>query len=298
MRSTAIVPVGTPARPSFAARSSTTAIPNCVPYDIFGTGPSAAVGQLTSTSSGSSRAGRRSRSPTSTSPAHSAKWACRRPGRTKASAINVGAEYRKESLDLNPDQEFQTGDLAGQGAPTLPVSGNFRVLEAFGEVQIPIIRHRSSRSFRSSRLPQVMVQAEQRPCVRYGHVQDRRRIRPDPRHPFPRFVQPGVRVRRILRNCLRRSSSALTAATTRARASRSRLPIMVVLRGPGRRLRYSGNPAGQYNGLLGRQPEPEPGKGDDQDGRRRASAAHDPEARVERRLLEHQPEERDPGLRR
>lgn len=55
--------------------------------------------------------------------------------------INVGTEYRKESLDLNPDQSFQTGDLAGQGAPTLPVAGAFRVLEVFGETQIPIVRH-------------------------------------------------------------------------------------------------------------------------------------------------------------
>jgi len=55
--------------------------------------------------------------------------------------VNVGAEYRKESLELNPDQSFQSGDLTGQGAPTLPVSGNFRVLELFAETQIPVIRH-------------------------------------------------------------------------------------------------------------------------------------------------------------
>ena len=55
--------------------------------------------------------------------------------------INVGAEYRKESLVLNPDQSFQTGDLTGQGAPTLPVNGNFRVIEFFGEAQIPIVQH-------------------------------------------------------------------------------------------------------------------------------------------------------------
>jgi outer membrane receptor protein involved in Fe transport len=55
--------------------------------------------------------------------------------------VNFGTEYRKESLTLNPDQEFQTGDLTGQGAPTLPVNGAFRVLEAFGEVEIPIVRH-------------------------------------------------------------------------------------------------------------------------------------------------------------
>ncbi len=55
--------------------------------------------------------------------------------------INVGTEYRKESLTLNPDQEFQTADLAGQGAPTLPINGDFRVLEVFGEAQIPIVKH-------------------------------------------------------------------------------------------------------------------------------------------------------------
>src|SRR4030095_6050341 len=52
----------------------------------------------------------------------------------------LGAEYRKEKLALNPDQSFQTGDLAGQGAPTLPVNGSFRVIEFFGEAQVPIVQ--------------------------------------------------------------------------------------------------------------------------------------------------------------
>ena len=47
--------------------------------------------------------------------------------------VNIGAEYRKEALELTSDAEFQAGDLAGQGAPTLPVSGSYRVLEGFGE---------------------------------------------------------------------------------------------------------------------------------------------------------------------
>lgn len=55
--------------------------------------------------------------------------------------VNVGAEYRKEKLVLNPDQEFQTGDLAGQGAPTLPVNGSFRVIEFFGEAQLPVVQN-------------------------------------------------------------------------------------------------------------------------------------------------------------
>lgn len=55
--------------------------------------------------------------------------------------LNVGVEYRKEALDFKVDQEFSSGDLAGQGGPTPPVSGHFDVREAFGELQVPIIEH-------------------------------------------------------------------------------------------------------------------------------------------------------------
>ena len=55
--------------------------------------------------------------------------------------MNAGLEYRREALELHPDALFQAGDLTGQGAPTLPINGNFRVWEAFAETQIPIIQH-------------------------------------------------------------------------------------------------------------------------------------------------------------
>ncbi|HWU92157.1 MAG TPA: TonB-dependent receptor [Sphingomicrobium sp.] len=55
--------------------------------------------------------------------------------------LNVGAEYRKEALDFKVDQEFSQGDLAGQGGPTPPVSGHFDVREIFGELQVPIVEH-------------------------------------------------------------------------------------------------------------------------------------------------------------
>ena len=47
-----------------------------------------------------------------------------------------------------------------------------------------------------------------------------------------------------------------------------------------------------------RQPEPDAGEGDDQDGRRRPPAAVHPEAGDHGRLLGHHAQERDPGLRR
>jgi outer membrane receptor protein involved in Fe transport len=55
--------------------------------------------------------------------------------------VNVGVEYRKETLELQTDNAFQTGDLTGQGAPTLPISGSFDVKEFFAEAQIPIIQN-------------------------------------------------------------------------------------------------------------------------------------------------------------
>ena len=54
-------------------------------------------------------------------------------------AVNFGIEHRTESADYQPDTEFQTGDLAGQGGATLPVTGSFSVSEAFAETRVPLI---------------------------------------------------------------------------------------------------------------------------------------------------------------
>jgi outer membrane receptor protein involved in Fe transport len=63
------------------------------------------------------------------------------PWSDRGVGLNVGAEYRKEALETQTDTEFQTGDLAGQGGPTIPVAGSFDVRELFGEVQVPIVSH-------------------------------------------------------------------------------------------------------------------------------------------------------------
>jgi len=63
------------------------------------------------------------------------------PWSDRGIGLNVGGEYRKEALKTEPDLQFQLGDGAGQGAPTLPVSGHFDVREAFAELQLPIVSH-------------------------------------------------------------------------------------------------------------------------------------------------------------
>ena len=78
---------------------------------------------------------------TPTSRSRAVNTASRRRGRRTASASTSAPSIARESLDFQVDNEFPTGDLAGQGGPTPPVNGQFDVRELFGEVQIPIVEH-------------------------------------------------------------------------------------------------------------------------------------------------------------
>ena len=60
-----------------------------------------------------------------------------------AVGVAFGAEYRRESLDLRVDQEFASGDLSGQGGPTLGNSGSFDVYELFGEARLPLMQNQA-----------------------------------------------------------------------------------------------------------------------------------------------------------
>jgi iron complex outermembrane receptor protein len=53
--------------------------------------------------------------------------------------VNFGAEYRDEKTNFTVDEAFRTGDLSGQGGATLPVFGRFDVSELFTEARLPLI---------------------------------------------------------------------------------------------------------------------------------------------------------------
>jgi iron complex outermembrane recepter protein len=134
-----VVPVGTPGSVTECRSVLDNSDPACVPYDIFGTPSQAAVnylnvfGVITGTTS--------EQVADANITGALGEMGVQTPWSDEGVGINAGVEYRKESLDLSPDQSFQTNDLAGQGSATLPVNGAFRVLEAFGEIQLPIVRH-------------------------------------------------------------------------------------------------------------------------------------------------------------
>jgi iron complex outermembrane receptor protein len=57
-----------------------------------------------------------------------------------ASGVKVafGAEYRRDALGSTTDAAFASGDGAGQGGPTIGLTGSVDVTDVFGELQIPL----------------------------------------------------------------------------------------------------------------------------------------------------------------
>lgn len=58
-------------------------------------------------------------------------------------AFAVGAEYRRDYLERNPDANFQSGDGAGQGGPTTPIQGSQDVYDVFFELDVPLIQEQN-----------------------------------------------------------------------------------------------------------------------------------------------------------
>ena len=134
-----LYPVGTPGTTVTCRSVLDGTDPNCVPYDFIG-GPSAAAinylnvfgvisGETTEQVANFNVTGQLG------------ELGVQFPWAENGVGINVGYEYRREYLNLDPDALFQANDLTGQGAATLPVNGKFKVNEVFGEIQIPIVQN-------------------------------------------------------------------------------------------------------------------------------------------------------------
>ena len=61
------------------------------------------------------------------------------PAAQNGIGVAFGIERRTERLELETDAEFATGDLAGQGGPTIGLGGGYTTKEIFGEVRAPLI---------------------------------------------------------------------------------------------------------------------------------------------------------------
>ncbi len=54
--------------------------------------------------------------------------------------VVLGAEYREETLDYDPDEVYSKGLRAGSGGRTPPIKGSFNVMEIFTEALVPLVQ--------------------------------------------------------------------------------------------------------------------------------------------------------------
>ncbi|HEX7849433.1 MAG TPA: TonB-dependent receptor [Sphingomonas sp.] len=115
--------------------------PNCVPYNVFGGAGAASAAAVKYLSATGFQRGQTTEQIADVSfTGRLGEYGLKTPWATDGIGVNVGFEYRNETLDLQTDQEFQTGDLTGQGGATLPIKGGFHVYEFFGETQVPLVQ--------------------------------------------------------------------------------------------------------------------------------------------------------------
>ena len=112
---------------------------NCVPWDVF------APGQVTSQSTAyltippSMQGSFRERVGNLNATVQLDRWGIGSPWSDEGSAINVGAEFRKDAVDFDPDEFSQAGDIAGFGEQVFPIRGSISTKEIFGEARIPLL---------------------------------------------------------------------------------------------------------------------------------------------------------------
>jgi outer membrane receptor protein involved in Fe transport len=67
------------------------------------------------------------------------KYGVKSPWAQDGVGLSVGAEYRREQLDSESDYVSSAGLLNGSGGASPPVHGSFDVYELFGETRIPLV---------------------------------------------------------------------------------------------------------------------------------------------------------------
>lgn len=115
--------------------------PNCVPWDIFaldGVTP-AATAYIAENASLSTTITERVANANSTIDLGS--WGLSSPWAEESPQVNLGAEYRKDHLDFEPDAANQSGDLSGSD-PVFPLQGSVETKELFAEARLPLISQR------------------------------------------------------------------------------------------------------------------------------------------------------------
>ncbi|WP_241764264.1 TonB-dependent receptor plug domain-containing protein [Hyphomonas jannaschiana] len=113
--------------------------PNCVPWDIFTVGnvtPEAlAYLQVPLLQTGTTEQNIVSGVLTG----DLGQYGFQLPSANSGLQVAIGAEYRRDALESITDNSFATGDGAGQGGPTIGLSGAVDSYDMFAEFQMPLV---------------------------------------------------------------------------------------------------------------------------------------------------------------
>ena len=133
-------------RSALIARALGTSAPGadaaCTPWDVFATGQVSAQSTAYLSIPPSMRGSFTEQVGNLNATVELDHWGLGSPWSDEGSAINFGAEQRKDSVDFDPDEFAQTGDIAGFAEQLFPIHGSVTTREIFGEARIPLVTDR------------------------------------------------------------------------------------------------------------------------------------------------------------
>lgn len=113
--------------------------PNCVPYNVWALGKIDAAALAYLQTPGFQKGGTAQTVATASVTGDLTEYGIKSPLAKAGVGVAFGVERRTESLVLDTDNAFTTGDLAGQGGPTIGVGGEYSVSDVFSELRVPLI---------------------------------------------------------------------------------------------------------------------------------------------------------------
>lgn len=113
--------------------------PNCVPYNIWSLNKVTPEALAYLQTPGFQKGSTQQNVATASISGDLTDYGVKTPWAKSGLGIVFGLERRTEKMELSTDQAFTTGDLAGQGGPTIGVGGQYSVNDVFGELRMPLI---------------------------------------------------------------------------------------------------------------------------------------------------------------
>ncbi len=113
--------------------------PGCVPYNIWSLGGVTPGALAYLQTPGIQRGYTEQKVQGATLSADLGNYGVQLPSAKSGVGLAFGIERRVEKLDLQTDAAFSTGDLAGQGGPTISLGGQYTVKDYFVEARVPLV---------------------------------------------------------------------------------------------------------------------------------------------------------------